>query len=154
MLNDLVIRNATYRDIGFITETIIEAEKSFSNKISYCTIFSLSETELIDLLNLILAENITGQELCYSEYLIADYNSQYAGTCASWIEGLQGFISAVLKANLLYTFWGKGKREKWTLQIENAYVKNEFSGRGIIAQLILEHIRLQILKYPNLKKFN
>jgi ribosomal protein S18 acetylase RimI-like enzyme len=169
MLNDLVIRNATYQDIDFIIETIIEAEKSFSNKISYCTIFSLSEKELIDLLKLILAENITGQELCYSEYLIAWYNSNYVGACSSWIEASEGFSSAMLKGSLLYEFLGKEKiegsqklfsllqqinidREKGTLQIVNAYVKKEFRGRGIIAQLILEHIRLQTLKYPNLKK--
>jgi len=79
MEEEVKIRRANRADIDFIIETIIEAEKSLTDKISYCNIFSLSESELLDILRNILSEDITGQDLCYSEYLIAEVNGVVAG---------------------------------------------------------------------------
>jgi ribosomal protein S18 acetylase RimI-like enzyme len=169
MIDNLLIRKAIVNDINFIIETIIEAEKSLSNTISYCKIFSLTEEELVNLFQNILMEDIKGQELCYSEYLIAEENSNFVGACASWVEGAEGFSSSVVKANLLMEYFGHEKineaqhlfkylheinidREPNTLQIVNAYIKPDYRGQGIISKLILEHIEQQKIKYPFIKK--
>ncbi|MCK9426822.1 MAG: GNAT family N-acetyltransferase [Ignavibacteriaceae bacterium] len=165
----LVIRNAASQDIDFIIETIIEAEKSLTNKISYCNIFSLTEDELISIFRDILSENVTGQELCYSDYLIAEINGEYAGACGAWVEGANGSSSAVLKADILFGFIPHEKirdakrffttlqelnikREKDTLQIANAYVNEKFRGKGLVGKLINEHIKIQKELFPQLKK--
>ncbi len=169
MATNISLRRATLNDVDFIIETIIEAEKSFSNTISYCQIFSVTKEELINLFRQILSEDIVGQELCYSEYIIAEVNSAYAGACASWVEGVEGFSSSVVKANLLMEYFGHEKineaqhlfkylheinidREPNTLQIVNAYIKPDYRGQGIISKLILEHIEQQKVKYPFIKK--
>ena len=60
-MNDLIkncsFRNAEIKDIPFIIETIIEAEKSGSNVIPTCKIFGLTEDEYKNILVEILAEN-------------------------------------------------------------------------------------------------
>ncbi|MCK9210884.1 MAG: hypothetical protein M0P61_08630 [Ignavibacteriaceae bacterium] len=169
MIPDLVIRKATFQDIDFIIKTIIEAEKSFTNIISYCGIFSLTEEELISLLEKILSENVTGQELCYSDYLVAVIGGEYAGACGAWVEGANGFSSAVLKADILFGFIPQKKilnakhyfptlqhlnieREKDTLQIVYAYVIEKFRGKGLVGKLINEHIRIQKGLFPQIKK--
>ncbi|MBZ0201306.1 MAG: GNAT family N-acetyltransferase [Ignavibacteriaceae bacterium] len=169
MATDISLRRAQAKDIDFIIETIIEAEKSFSNKISYCQIFSLSEVELIKMFQKILSADIKGQELCYSEYLVAEDDANYVGACASWVEGTEGFNSSVLKANILIEYMGSEKineaqhlfkylhqinieRELNTLQIVNAYIKPDYRGRGLISRLISEHIEQQKINYPFIKK--
>ncbi len=42
-MSDFIIRPATIADAPFLAETIIEAEKSGTDKLSYTTIFGLSE---------------------------------------------------------------------------------------------------------------
>ena len=51
MADTTVIRKAQIPDIEFIIDTIIESQKSGTNKISYCNIYSLKEVELKDALN-------------------------------------------------------------------------------------------------------
>lgn len=165
----LVIRNTGLQDIDFIIETIIEAEKSFTNKISYCNVFSLTEKELISIFKEILRENVTGQELCYSDYLIAEVKGEIAGACGAWVEGANGFSSAVIKGNILLEFIPHDKirkakhyfttlqelnieREKDTLQIANAYLKEKFRGKGLVGKLINENIRIHKALCPQLIK--
>lgn len=166
---ELIIRKAEQKDIEFIIETIIEAEKSYTNKLSYSTIFSLTIDEVKNHLRNILQLDFPGQELCYSQYLIAEVDNKYSGACCAWIEGFDGLESSVIKGNLLLTELGAEKiiqakkyfnmlhqinieREVSTLQIVNAYVKPDFRGMGIIGKLILEHIQNFKLNYPELKK--
>lgn len=169
METELVIRKAEYPDIDFIINTIFEAEKSFTNVISYCGIFSLTEDELLPIFRKILQEDVIGQELCYSSYLIAESEGEYAGACGAWVEEANGFSSAVLKANILFEFIPHDKlveakhlfstlqklnivREPNTLQIVYAYVKEKFRGKGIVGKLINEHIKIQKELFPQLKK--
>lgn len=168
-MNNVEIRRAEKKDIDFIIETIIEAEKSFTNVISYCTIFSLTEEEVVDLFRKFLNENIPGQEFCYSDYLVAVDGEEYLGACASWVEGTEGFSSSVIKADLLLEFLSYEKmaeskhlfehlqkinieREINSLQIVNAYVRPQHRGKGIISRLINEHIKIQKAAYPFIKK--
>jgi ribosomal protein S18 acetylase RimI-like enzyme len=166
---NLILRQAIETDIEFIIETIIEAEKSHTDKLSYSSIFSLTIEEVKSHLKNILLLDFPGQELCYSQYLIAEFDNSIAGACCAWIEAEDDLESAVIKGNLLLTELGGERitsakkyfpmlhqinieREPATLQIVNAYVKPEFRGKGIIGKLILQHIDNYSKKNPNLKK--
>jgi ribosomal protein S18 acetylase RimI-like enzyme len=165
----LNVRQATEKDIDFIIETIIGAEKSQTDKLSYSSIFSLTLDEVKNHLRNIIELDFPGQELCYSQYLIAEIENNIAGACCAWIEAEDDLESAVIKGNLLLTELGSERimkarkyfsmlhqinieREPGTLQIVNAYVKPEFRGHGIIGKLILQHIDNYIKKNPDLKK--
>lgn len=164
-----IIRRATKDDIDFIIETIIEAEKSGTDKISFCNIFSLSIDEVWEILKKILEKDVRGQELCISDYLICMINEEYAGACASWIEAIDGVSAAVLKGDLLFDAIPREnlisakkvfpliqglniEREPLTLQIANAYVKSNFRGMGVIGRLITEHVNQTKKKNPVIKK--
>ncbi|MBK6839524.1 MAG: hypothetical protein IPG90_15760 [Bacteroidetes bacterium] len=60
----------------FLIETIVAAEKSGTDVFSYSKIFELPESEIRKILADILAEDATGQELCYSDYLMAEYEEE------------------------------------------------------------------------------
>ena len=68
-MENLVIREASERDIDFIIETIIEADKSGSNVISACNILNVNEQEYRNILKNILNDNIEGQEYGYVRVL-------------------------------------------------------------------------------------
>lgn len=89
--------------------------------------------------------------------------------CGGWVEGASGYSSAVLKGDILLGFIPHDnmrlaknyfstlqkiniEREAWTLQIVNAYVKNEFRGKGIVGKLINEHITNHKKLFPNITK--
>ena len=76
--NPLVFRKAEEKDIPFLIETIVAAEKSGTDVFSYSKIFELPELEIRKILADILAEDVTGQELCYSDYLMAEYEEKVA----------------------------------------------------------------------------
>jgi ribosomal protein S18 acetylase RimI-like enzyme len=163
------IRKANDADIGFIVKAIIEAEKSGTERLSYATMFGLSETEVKDLLKNAVSEDIPGQELCVSGFLLAMIDETPAATVCSWIEGYDEIPSALIKANILFHFLGsetllkaadKTKlveqisipRETGTLQIESVYVDNKFRGLGVSNKLILEHIKESLETGIDLKK--
>jgi len=169
MNNNIRIRKATEKDIPFLKEAIIEAEKSGTNKISYCTIFTLAEEKLNEMLYQVLIEDINGQELCISDFLIAEINNEYAGACSAWIEGINGSPSYILKANILFFFLGDKicnkaadnlklmediniAREKNTIQIESVYVNKKYRGMGIGNLLIREQIKMLSEKNISVKK--
>ncbi|HPI37674.1 MAG TPA: GNAT family N-acetyltransferase [Ignavibacteriaceae bacterium] len=169
-MNEIIeISPATSADIDFVIDTIIEAEKSGTEKMSFCNIFSMTEPEVRLLLKRILEKDVTGQELSYSEYLICRVDGEYAGACTSWIEEENGYSAALLKADLLFDFVEREKlieaqrifsliqgvnieREPGTLQIAYAYVKPKFRGRGIIGLLMNEHIKNQKNRVPGINK--
>jgi len=72
MIENLIIRQATADDIDFIIKTIIESDKSSTDVISACNIFSLSESEYKEILKNILAESIGNNEYDINGYLIAE----------------------------------------------------------------------------------
>ncbi len=161
------IRQATEKDIAFLTEAIIEAEKSNTNKLSYSTIFGLTDDEVEAKVQLMLEEDIPGQELCISGFLIAEEAGDYAAACCSWIEGEQGQYSSIIKANILLWFFGSEicerasnehpylkelnfERKTDSLQIESVYTKPAYRGRGISGKLIKEHIQRSKERQPQL----
>lgn len=163
------IRQANEKDIEFLIEAIIEAEKSGTDILSYSTLFDLSESEVKSTLREILSEDIPGQELCISGFLIAEIDNQLVGASCSWVEGENGNVSKINKANLLVWFFGKEKcdhaaqhfhflrdlnfeRESGTLQLECVYTKNGYRGKGIVWQLFKEHFKVHKSRISELKK--
>ena len=65
-MNEHIIRSATIDDISFLVETIIEAEKSGTDRLSYSTVFGLSNEDTHKYLNDMLKEEIDGCELSVS----------------------------------------------------------------------------------------
>ena len=55
----------------------------------------------------VLAEDITGQELCVSGFLVAEMSGQLAGAVCSWVEGTKGKASTIIKGNVLLHFLGR-----------------------------------------------
>ena len=169
MSNVITFQVADEADIDFIIDTIIEAEKSGSDKISFCNIFQISLEELKSIFREMIKENIQGQEFCYSDYIIAKVNGETAACCGGWVEAIDKMPSNFLKANLFLSFMGTErieksqfifdslreiifKREVGTLQIENCYTIPKFRGMGLVSKIITEHIKIHKTKYLHLAK--
>lgn len=101
MMENIIIRTAVAGDIPFLVETIVEAEKSGTDKLSYSTIFGLTEAEVKTYLSDMMAEEIDGCELSVSSFLVVESDGTVAAALSAWIEGSEGIPSAVLKGNLL-----------------------------------------------------
>ncbi len=162
------IKKATENDIPFLVETIVAAEKSGTSVFSYATLFEVNENKVKEVLTEILSEDIVGQELCVSDFLIAYVDGIPAGAVCGWIEGAEG-PSNILKSNVLMFGFGKehfGKvlskahlmepltisREEGSLQLESIYVSEKFRGMGIVKALIDAHLASQKGKNPEVSK--
>jgi len=98
---EFTFRRASLLDIDFVIDTIIEAEKSGTNILSYSEIFEISENEVRNYLKLALEEEINGCELSISSFILAEMDKKIAGAVSVWLEGAEGLSSSVLKGNLL-----------------------------------------------------
>jgi hypothetical protein len=96
-----IFRDATIKDAPFLVETIMEAEKGGTDKLSYTTILGLTEAETRKYLTNILLEEVDGCELSISSFFCAETNGQVVAAVSEWIEGINGIPSSVLKGNLL-----------------------------------------------------
>ena len=156
-MNEFVIRNATLDDIPFLVETIIEAEKSGSDILSYSAIFGLSEVEVKSFIEKMLLEDVDHCELSISSFKVAMSSNRLVGAVSAWIEGCNGVPSTVIKGNLLnYVFPIKCIERvnsfqpllkqlhldnvKNTIQIGLVYVIEEYRGRGLVNYLLDNHI--------------
>lgn len=158
MIDNLVIRPANFDDINFIIETIIESDKSSTNIISVCNIFSLNENEYRELLKNILSENIPNCEYNLTGFLVAEIEGKILGALNSWIEGLDGIPNNIIKSNLILSFIDKEKllknkermhlinaltldRKQNAIQLEYGYVVDVQRRKKIFTNLIIESIR-------------
>lgn len=163
MSDGIIIRPAKKEDLEFLVDTIIEAEKSGTEKIATCGLLSIQETELREILKEILLYNVSDYELSLSGFIVAEFDNRPIGAMVSWIEENSGFSSAMLKANVFIPFIKEEKREEIShilhllkdfgfrktpksVQIEFFYVLNEFRGRRLIARLITHSIKKQMAK--------
>jgi ribosomal protein S18 acetylase RimI-like enzyme len=155
---NISFRSAAPSDKDFLITTIIEAEKSGSNIISYCAIFSINEEELKALLGRILDEDIEGQELYIPGFLIAEVDGEPAAAISAWIENETGMSSNIIKSNLLMYCLDRDTlinatpalqlmneinvpRSAGALQIESVYTAEKYRGLGLVSKLVDEHIR-------------
>lgn len=153
----IILRNATLNDIPFLVETIIEAEKSGTEVLSYTTIFGLSESEAKHYIALMLEEEIDGCELSVSAFLLAEIDGVVVAAVCAWVEGVEGVSSSTLKGNLLkFTLPEKSFENIQELnsiikelhidyinnsvQIGLVYVSELARGKGIVQMLLKEKI--------------
>jgi len=155
---EYIIRQATESDVPFIAEGIIAAEKSGTERLGYSTIYEIPEKEFVPLLEEMLYEDIEGQELSISGFLILEAEGLRASCCTAWIEGSCGLSSSMLKSSLLLSYIPKQNLEKaatkskflneialnrtgGAIQIESVYTKKHFRGRGYSSILIHEQVK-------------
>jgi ribosomal protein S18 acetylase RimI-like enzyme len=102
-MSEYIVREATPDDVDFIVESIIEAEKSGSQILSYSSVFNLSEDELRKIFRSMLLEEIDGCEFSLSSYLVAEWNQNVVGAIGAWVEHSET-SSSMIKSNLLRYF--------------------------------------------------
>ena len=168
MGEDFIIRQATINDIPFLVQTIVEAEKSGTDRLSYSTIFGLSESDVKKCISEILFEEVDGCELSVSSFLVAEKNSKVVAALSAWIEGNEGIPSAILKGNLLNFFLPKESIRKATLvnhvissihieyirgtiQIGAGYVEEESRGNNLLGRLTKEIIERLSRRNPEVR---
>lgn len=168
-MDDFIFRRATIKDVPFLVNTIIEAEKSGTDKLSYSTIFGLSETDVRKLLSDILNEEIDGCELSISSFRIAEKNGETAAALSAWVEGAEGVPSSILKGNLLSYHLPKECfvraaslnsliREihiEYTIksiQIGAGFVTNKFRGNNLLGRMNDLIINELLASYPDVNE--
>ena len=87
-MNEYIIRKAALKDISFLADIVIAAEKGNSDKLSYSTLFNLSEKKVKELIIAMFEEEIDGCEFSLSSYLITEYNGLPVAGFGAWVEGL------------------------------------------------------------------
>lgn len=151
-MSHFIIRAATVSDVSFLAKAIIEAEKSGTDKLSYSTIFNLSEDDVCKYLIDILKQEVDGCELSVSSFIVAEFDGKVVAALSAWVEGLDGIPSTILKGNLLSFTLPKESLTRAmilnemirelhveyvpkTIQIGACYVKKEFRGNRLLGML-------------------
>ncbi len=165
-MEEYIFRNATINDVPFLVDTIIEAEKSGTDKLSYSTIFGLSEDDVRKYLSDMLLEEVDGCELSISSFILAIADKRIVAAIAAWIEGCEGLPSTVLKGNLLNYSLPREAMNKAlannlivrdfhieythnTIQIGLVYVDKAYRGQNLVSLLMEQQISNLLLKGTN-----
>ena len=164
MIENIQIQQATVEDVDFIIEAIIESEKSSSNMISSCNIFALNENEFKEILKDVLIQDLEGYDYSLSGFLVSKLNGEYVGASGTWLEGVDGTPSGLIKATVFFPYLDRAKikginkntqiikgltlpREAGTLQLEHGYVREKFRRQGVFSQMIRHNIKRNLQKY-------
>ena len=166
----LFIERAEIKDIQFIIETVIQAEKSGTDKIITCRLFNISETEYRRVLYEILASDILGYELALSNFKIVFDASRPVAAYAMWCEQSSGMSSDFLRMNAYTMFLKKESieyfrkgplklvkeieftRQPMTIQFESLYIIKEYRGQSIARMLTDAHLEDVKQAYPHISK--
>ncbi len=169
-MSDYLIRKATTKDIPFLATAIIAAEKGRSDKLSFSTLFNISEEKARILIIKMLEEEIDGCELSVSSFLVADFNDEPIAAFGTWIEGFEDNMpSKILKSNLILKTFDKEsieyfitkasiikdiliEREPLTLQLEYIYIEEKHMGKGLDNEFILKSEQNALKILPSLTK--
>lgn len=157
--NKYIIRPATINDIGFLVETIIQAEKSSTGNCGLANYFDVSESELRDYLTQIFKEEVDGCEFSVNSFIVIEYEEKVVAAMGGWLEGdnEDEMPSALLKSNLLMYVMPKEKilksqenviitkdlsieREWGTYQGEYSYILPEHQGQFLMQDLLSAHV--------------
>lgn len=155
----IIIRPAKLSDAEFIANTIVEAEKSNTDKLGTANCFEITEEEYKQYVVQMLEEEIDGCEISLSSFLVAEYEGEPVAASAGWIEcdNEDEMPSALIKSNLYRYFLPKENllkgarksdiikgiqidREPGTYQLENSFTKAEFRGHHIRRMLEKAHM--------------
>ena len=99
-----LIRKAEIKDIQFLTEVVIAAEKSNSDKLSYSTLFNLAEKKVKELIRAMFEEEIDGCDFSLSSFCVAEYNGEAIGGFGGWIEEFEAAARRPLAQRMKYAF--------------------------------------------------
>ncbi len=164
------IKAAVKNDIPFLTDTVIAAEKGRSDKLSYSTLFNVSESRAKELIMAMFEEEIDGCDLSISSFLVVEHNGEVVAALGSWIECFEGSLpSAILKSNLILHTYEKEsieffktvshiikdifiEREPLSLQFEYIYISPAHLGKGLDTELFKKSEEIALAKYPGLQK--
>ena len=174
-----IFRDATIKDLDFLSIAIIEAKKGGSDMVGLANLFELSEQEFKGYVVQMLEEEIDGCDFSISSFIIAEYEGQPVATFGGWIEGdnEDEMPSALLKSNLIgFVIPIKNvqkasekshlleklqvERVEGTYQLEYGYTVPEHRGHHLIGKLIEKHLerakasgkpvrKMQVLVYDN-----
>lgn len=158
-MSELIIRKASSKDIEFLVEAIVEAEKGGTEKFGFASMLNLSESEARSYIKKMLEEEIDGCEFSVSSFLIVNIQKENVAAVGGWIEGINddNQPSTTIKSNLFsyilpienikhmyqnsHVLKGIQHERKWhTLQIEYVYVKPQYRGKHLSEKLICKHI--------------
>ena len=87
MSNEITIRRAAIKDMDFLVDTIVAAEKSGTDNFGLAKLFELSEGEMRTYIKAMLEEEIDGCEFSVSSFLVAEVDEKVVAAFAGWIEG-------------------------------------------------------------------
>jgi predicted GNAT family acetyltransferase len=149
---EFLIRDATLKDIDFLVEAVVNAEKAHRHILPYCALFNISETEFRPILKKIFLEDVTDFDFSAKSFMIAEHEGSPVAAYAGWVEGIGGIPSRLLKMGAFKIFLPKKhmahyesvahidgeiliKRDNLTLQLETTYVKENYRGMGIVGLL-------------------
>ncbi len=170
-MSGYLFRKAVADDIPFLADTVVAAEKSGSDKLSYCTLFNLPEEKARGFIKSMFEEEIDGCEFSVSSFIVAEYNGKPVAAFGGWVETINedNMPSNMLKSNLISFTFGKealaflktkaaaiaelvSEREPLALQLEYLYVSDEHRGKGLSNQLITELEKAAAAIYPAVSK--
>lgn len=160
MSNEITIRRATIKDIDFLVDTIVAAEKSGTDNFGLAKLFELSEGEMRNYIKAMLEEEVDGCEFSVSSFLVAEHQGKVVSAFAGWVEGQNEdeLPSAILKSNLVgyclpmeNVLKSQSKmeivkplqieREEGTYQLEYSFTNPDYQGKGIMGAIIDAHIQ-------------
>lgn len=168
-MDGIIIRMAAKSDVAFLVETIIEAEKSGTGKLSYSTVFGLSEKESRKYITEMLLEEVDGCEISISSFIVAEKDGKAIAAVSAWIEGIEGIPSKILKGNLLNFILPKECIERATqlnhilhelhmeyfpgaIQKGAGYVLGRYRGNNLLGLLTDELIKRLLAIKPDIKE--
>lgn len=171
MESEYAIRKATIKDVDFLAEVIIGAEKSLTNNLGIANFFELSEEKVKELIIAMLEEEVDGCDFSISSFFIAFYGEKPVGALGGWLEGyFDGMSSNLLKSNLIsFIFPHENvvkaqakmelikemlhiERPMGTYQLEYVYVDSDHRGKRITQQLMDVHLAYAKQLDPNVTK--
>lgn len=170
ILNQLKFKVAGPGDVDFVIDCIIEAEKSGTEIINTCNIFSICEKEYRIALKNILLDDIPEYDFWLSGYLIAELDGRPVSAQGAWYEGNDGLSSTSVRTTMMMEYLPREKfildtkvsnivralsipRENGTIQLEHAYTIPELRRQGIHFQTVLELMKRNIERLPEASKF-
>lgn len=165
-MDDFVFKRATLKDVDFVADIIINAEKSSTDRNGFANLFELQEDKFKELIIKILEEEIEGCELSLSNFILAYHNDKPVAGMGGWLEGYpDNMPSEIIKSNLIGYFFPREvimksvknsevykdiqiPREKGAYQLEYGYVKPEYTGYGLFSDLDELHIKYALSLDP------
>ncbi len=166
-----IFRPATLKDVGFLVETVIQAEKSLMGNCGMANHFGITEQELRGYLAQMFDEEIDGCEFSVSSFIVVEYEGKVVAAMGGWLEGdnEDAMPSSILKSNLIQYVMPKEailkaqenipitrefsiERQENTYQLEYTYVLPEHQGQMLIQSLMRQHFSRAMNKGPHIKK--